>query len=507
MRLHLERLTVVLCGVLWACAFPLGADAKLVTGSFVLDGVSTEHFMAKFSFGIGTGRISGRFWVENDYNDPRELELYYFCDDEWPAAQKALTCRDKVALARDRDRLAFEKHATADGENELGKPARVSQVFRVNKNFTMHIRTHYWYFMIADCTLEEYFHKVPRIYYNLEIFNEPGDHHLPADEFGMARLHTLNAMYLAGCLVAMGYTVIQRITKSSSIHIAVLMLGSALLLGLLSSICELIHLGTYESNGIGSAFCDTLSALCESLCDFVVSFLLISIACGWTLNSTLPMSMATFGFSKKRQGIVELILSQLRNPKMFFRKQNAKSTGLLLGLFMYHVLLVIWGRRYGEEFDTFHDFEHTPGRLLLLFRCCAGILFFFASHSTRKRQGGVGEIASFLFMFQMVGVGWFFSLPAMVVIASITAEYLRHMFISGGTMFLQNLACSGFVYLFLGANNSLFYRSSTAGKQGSVDLDSVPKSKFSLGISNRSSFAPSISNVLSKVRKTRVHVD
>ena len=74
-------------------------------------------------------------------------------------------------------------------------------------------------------------------------------------------------------------------------------------------------------------------------------------------------------------------------------------------------------------------------------------------------------------------------------------------------MFLQNLACSGFVYLFLGANNSLFYRSSTAGKQGSVDLDSVPKSKFSLGISNRSSFAPSISNVLSKVRKTRVHVD
>jgi hypothetical protein len=275
----------------------------------------------------------------------------------------------------------------------------------------------------------------------------------------------------------------------------------------LSSICELIHLGTYESNGIGSAFCDTLSALCESLCDFVVSFLLISIACGWTLNSTLPMSMATFGFSKKRQGIVELILSQLRNPKMFFRKQNAKSTGLLLGLFMYHVLLVIWGRRYGEEFDTFHDFEHTPGRLLLLFRCCAGILFFFASHSTRKRQGGVGEIASFLFMFQMVGVGWFFSLPAMVVIASITAEYLRHMFISGGTMFLQNLACSGFVYLFLGANNSLFYRSSTAGKQGSVDLDSVPKSKFSLGISNRSSFAPSISNVLSKVRKTRVHVD
>ena len=502
--------TLLVCMLLgWS-----GVEAKVVTGQFRLDGERTEKYLAKFSFGIGRGLIRGRFWVESNYNDPRELSFYYFCDDEWPKVEAALTCRDKVAYARASDALVFEEHEHLEGENTLGRPPNPKQVFRTERNMSMAVRTHYWYFLVADCTLEEYYHEVPLIHYNFEIFNEPGDQHLPADEIGMATLHTLAIVVLASACILFVKLSFDRMRETAVIHVAVLMLGGAMVLSLCSSLFELWHLRAYASDGIGSALCDTLSALCESLCDFIVSFLLLSLACGWTLSSSLPMDMSSFGFAKKRGTNVDLITSYLRNPKTLVT-QYSVPLAVLVSLFTFHVVLVVWGRRYGEEFDTFHDFEHLPGKVLMFVRLFLGVFFWFAASATLTAQGNVGEMASFLFVFRILGSVWFFAMPVFVALAPLWAHYLRHWFITGGTLCLQTVALAVFNFLFVGSKSSLYYRRSTAGNQG-ITLANVQdtSTRRSDGghapfqdTSSSSKIQSGIQNVVKTFKKTRLHAD
>ena len=169
--------------------------SKVITGKALLTGVNTEHFLGKFSIGVGTGRVVADFWVKDIYDNPQELTVYTFCDEDWDSVRSKTTCRDKSELSRRKDLVAFtSKHERMDKVN--GVHGKVAQLFSIDMNLTMHIRTHYWYFMLADCTLEEYFHKVPEIYYRVQMFNEPGDNHFPADDIGLPQLNYINIILL-----------------------------------------------------------------------------------------------------------------------------------------------------------------------------------------------------------------------------------------------------------------------------------------------------------------------
>ena len=137
----------------------------------------------------------------------------------------------------------------------------------------------------------------------------------------------------------------------------------------------------------------------------------------------------------------------------------------LASLFVFHLVLVLWGRMYDDEFYSFHNFEHLPGRILMLFRAVCGILFWFLVTQTMHMQGGVGDMASFLSTFRLFGMTWFWSLPIAVLLAPLWAEYLRHWWISGVVMLGQSLTMGGLTYTIFDSKNSIFYRKSAAGSR------------------------------------------
>ena len=75
---------------------------------------------------------------------------------------------------------------------------------------TSSIRTHVWYFTLADCSLERYLHPVPAVHYRAEM--RDGDSHLPVDENGLRGLHFFN-MVTAFLLV---YAVGKRIALAAA---------------------------------------------------------------------------------------------------------------------------------------------------------------------------------------------------------------------------------------------------------------------------------------------------
>ena len=440
--------------------------SKVITGKALLTGVNTEHFLGKFSIGVGTGRVVADFWVKDIYDNPQELTVYTFCDEDWDSVRSKTTCRDKSELSRRKDLVAFtSKHERMDKVN--GVHGKVAQLFSIDMNLTMHIRTHYWYFMLADCTLEEYFHKVPEIYYRVQMFNEPGDNHFPADDIGLPQLYYVNIIIVALNFVFLVYMSVRKAASSGNIHLIVLMLDVAVGISLASNFFEIIHLSFYAYDGIGSALCDTMSALGEAMCDFIVIFMLISISCGWTLSSSLPMDLTSMGFKNRKTAptqILDYINTKLRKPSQFMQNCNMVSL-TLASLFVFHLVLVLWGRMYDDEFYSFHNFEHLPGRILMLFRAVCGILFWFLVTQTMHMQGGVGDMASFLKTFRLFGMTWFWSLPIAVLLAPLWAEYLRHWWISGVVMLGQSLTMGGLTYTIFDSKNSIFYRKSAAGSR------------------------------------------
>ena len=203
------------------------------------------------------------------------------------------------------------------------------------------------------------------------------------------------------------------------------------------------------------------------MCDFIVIFMLISISCGWTLSSSLPMDLTSMGFKNRKTAptmILDYINTKLRKPSQFMQNCNMVSL-TLASLFVFHLVLVLWGRTYDDEFYSFHNFEHLPGRILMLFRAVCGILFWFLVTQTMHMQGGVGDMASFLSTFRLFGMTWFWSLPIAVLFAPLWAEYLRHWWISGVVMLGQSLTMGGLTYTIFDSKNSIFYRKSAAGSR------------------------------------------
>ena len=146
-------------------------------------------------------------------------------------------------------------------------------------------------------------------------------------------------------------------------------------------------------------------------------------------------------------------------------------------------------------------------------RLFLGVFFWFAASATLTAQGNVGEMASFLFVFRILGVVWFFAMPVFVALAPLWAHYLRHWFITGGTLCLQSVALAVFNFLFVGSKSSLYYRRSTAGNEG-ITLASVQDTKrFGGGnahfqdTSSTSKVQSGIRNVVKTFKKTRLHSD
>jgi len=240
-------------------------------------------------------------------------------------------------------------------------------------------------------------------------------------------------------------------------------------------LCELLHLRRFESDGKGLRWRHTIfaldffSALLQSVSELLISVLLISLGFGWTLGleSQEPLD-----------GLAGKILGGLHSPGKLLRSALAPSTLLLLSIAASQLLLLFLGRRYEEDFDSYHDFEHLPGKLLILIRLGLCALFMFALRRSRRveRQR---EVLGFLQQLTWFGSLWFVGLPLLVLFAFVLPPYRRHQVVAGGSIFVQ----AGTLVLLsaLFREGSYYYKMSSLRFVGSGGAGG-----FSMG----SSFAP-----------------
>lgn len=399
----------------------VASSAKVVSGDFKLSGLNTEHILGSFAVSPNkVGHATITFSSKDPYQMNKDLFVRLIRDDKWSSFQKAPSCTDKVPFSSLNEQVTQERKRKSY-EAEIAMPLDNSR----------DTRSHYYYFVITDCSLEFYMHddSVPSLHFKLNSWNDGS--HVSADETHLKMLHTVTFLVSGIIAVLLGMTVMIQFYEQDTVHAAVFWVMAAAACDSASSLFEIVHLSMYAHDGIGSYLVDAISAHLEALCDSLVALMLLSVGAGWTLPSdVLAVQQNTNELQK--------MLAGLQSP--FGALTSLTPTAILsVGIFVVHVVLAQWGRIYNDDFDSYHDLEHLPGKLLMLFRVVLGLGMLICCIQTRLRCPA--SLRNFYLYLGIVGTLWFQSLPVLTwLVNTLVPYYLRHRSIGIWGAILQSSA-------------------------------------------------------------------
>jgi hypothetical protein len=445
----------------------VAAKAKVIDGVVSLSSQTTEQYMGKFSFSpYQRSHIKGSFHVETgQYFDhhPHALVLCLYNERQWRLFQEAM---NKGSLCVDRKNLAsWTTERINPSLRQEVDPKTGRSVPKRDFAFSSHLKApshqaHYWFAVLMDCYLEEYDAHPPPMQYHMTFTN--GESHLPADETGMITINLVTLVLMGAYGAYFFVAAYTRMRRVGQVHLITLIFFVAYALQTLSVGCELLHLRRFAADGKGLRWrhtifaMDFVSGLAQSVSELVLSVMLIALAFGWTLGleSQEPI-----------EGLAGKLLAGLHRPATLLRGFSSPSSLLLLSIGGSQLVLHFIGRKYEEDFNNFHDFEHWPGVLLLVIRLGLCALFLWALRRSQRveRQR---EVLGFLSKLMAFGSVWFLCLPVLVVLALAAAPYHRHQLVAGGSICLQAISLALLSTLFL--EGSEYYRISSLSHVGSV---------------------------------------
>ena len=489
----------------------LFVDGKKVSDSFQLSGKNTEYTAAKFALSPNAeGKLNIKFQSATSYPSNNDLAVYLYAGEEtWKKVKNVPTCEDKMKLANSRHGFKFyPEHIGSNQENrdyrkidlnsvrftkEIDWKAKVDLTVGGGKGIDNGL-PHYWYITIADCSLERYYrdNQIPNIHYDLEILDEApskGQYsHLSHDEQGLSFLHLCNVILFGGVIGWMTYHILSRLQKGQECHVSILLITGACIMHALSSFFEMSHLLVYAKNGVGSYSADALSAHLEASADSLLCWILMAIATGWTLppNLSSPLSGGESSAQQPMKGkkyhnniaslqyyVRHAFTYSFETKTSVFINPGFQMFAVLDGI---HAILCQWGRTYNDDFDSYHDLEHLPGRILLIFRFVLAILFLMAT-ATLKAKCHSQSLSKFLHSFSLIGASWYISLPSLALVVSSRLVNLpahrRHPIMTMLSMVLQFFSIVSLAWLFTGGQKSSAYH-----KISNVD----PNNRISSGL-------------------------
>ena len=396
-------------------------SAKVVSGDFKLSGVNTEFVLGSFAVSPKkVGHASITITSTDPYQMNKDLFVRLIRDDKWASFQKAPSCTEKVPFSVINEPISQERNRNKY-KAEVGMPLDNSR----------DDRSHYYYFVITDCSLEFYMHddSIPTIHYQLKTWNDGS--HVSADETHLKMLHTVTFLVSGIIAVLLGMTIMIQFYEQDTVHAAVFWVMGAAACDCFSSLFEIVHLSMYAHDGIGSYSVDAVSAHLEAVCDSLVALMLLSVGAGWTLPSDV-LSV------QQNANALQRMLGGLQSP--FGAMTSLTPTAMLsVGIFLVHVILAQWGRIYNDDFDSYHDLEHLPGKLLMLFRVVLGLAMLICCIQTRLRCPA--SLRNFYLHLGIVGTVWFQSLPVLTwIVNTAVPYYLRHRSIGIWGAILQTAA-------------------------------------------------------------------
>jgi Rhodopsin-like GPCR transmembrane domain len=491
------------------------AHAKTVSGQFHLSGHHTEHVLTSFAVLPTGGSVQVNFTVANGemYEDERFIRLRLYRDVEWPKYLKATSCKDKVAFAQRQERILFEY--VNETSWQTPNPLLVLIVNTLEEKHRY--RPHYWYVVVDDCMLENW-HKdfrIPALNFDLKIYNHlPNEHegkidpetgqpipniimyHLSADEVHLVRLHTVT-LVSSGLLafLLLCNVVLRMNTAKHTVHVSLLWVALAAGLDAASSLCELLHLKLYERDGIGSYAFDAMAARFEASCDALLVLLLLSVASGWTLPSNVVSV-------NPNESAMQRLFSSLARPLASNIHTLNAGTVLSLLIIIVHVGLAQWGRVYNDDFESYHDFQHLPGKILMALRIVLGILILAATHQTQLKCT-VQVLKHFYTKLAVLGVSWCLSLPLLTYICNLFVPYyLRRPAVVIGSAALQSSSLVLLAWLVTAQSNMAYHqfshmtsnRRNNDGKEMSLTESMLNSSTSSSSNNNASTSAAGATN-------------
>lgn len=383
------------------------SSAKTTTGDFTLSGMNTEYVLGSFAVGAGKmGYMKAKFQSKEPYQMNKDLNVRLIEDEKWRTFQKAPSCTEKVPLSTVNEHVVQQKKKK-HYEAEIAMPL----------NNEKGNRPRYFFFVITDCSLELYMHdgNIPKVHYKMETWNDGS--HVSADEDHLKMMHTITLLVSLLVATMLGLGVFIQLYEKASVHAAMFWVMAAAASDAMSSLLEVIHLSLYAGNGVGSYFLDAVSAYFEAICDSLVVLLLLSVAAGWTLPSDVVRV-------HQNASAVQKAIGGFHSP--FGAMQSLSSTTYLaVGILVLHIGMAQWGRLYNDDFDSYHDLEHLPGKLLMLTRI--GLGFVFIGGCSQTRLSCPTSLHGFYVKFAIVGTIWFWSLPVLTWIVNAMVSYhLRH---------------------------------------------------------------------------------
>lgn len=432
---------------------PLLAQAKKVSGDFRLNGVQSEKVLAKFALSpYARGSLNLTLSSPDMYENEQFLKLHLFMDTQWSKVRKAQLCQEKIQFTQKTIPVVF------DYDREDIRELWVSKSLNIPLNQEKEKRTHYWYVVVDDCSLEQYNQddRVPTLHYEVSLLNDVGGNiylpkqwgdganaemqedvklvqpsHLSADEAGNSSLHTATFILSTLIAVLLSLTIFNQLVETKAVHAALFLVMAAAGCDASSSFCELVHIKAYERDGVGWYFFDALSSHLEAMCDSLVAILLLSIASGWTLPSDVVHPSTS-------QNKLQKLVQGFRNPMGAL--VTAGPAGLLaLAIIASHAILAQWGRIYDDDFETYHTLEHMPGRVMMVFRILLGLLLVVATVQTRQQCPA--SLQSFYTKLAIVGTMWFESLPFVTWVCGWAVPYyLRHPVVQGWSAMMQSMS-------------------------------------------------------------------
>jgi Rhodopsin-like GPCR transmembrane domain len=465
-------------------------NAKRVSGDFKLSGVNSEKVLTSFAVLPDHGaRFRLSLTAASMYETERYLKLRLFTDESWGRHLKVLTCQEKVRHAIHSRDIAFDyrdnkwqlqeplidvllthkqkqkfdprkvyaskrraERAGGGGSEQEDNEADsvkskqdtfVDDAFVNVEERDLIAKSHaytanrvqYWYLTVDDCMLEQtdLDSKVPLIHFELEIVNalepittldlapETKITQLSADEFKLTSLHTFTLLVSGAIAFFLCMNAGLQTTKKhhkTTIHAAVLWVALAAALDCMSSFCEICHLQAYERNGYGSYLLDAMAAHLEALCDSLLMLLLLSIGAGWTL----PTDAMRY---RPAENSIQRAFNDLASPLRSMMQFNP--VGMICGgTIALQAILCQWGRTYNDDFESYHDLEHLPGKILMILRIGLGFVCLAVTMRT-SLQTKVTQLQLFYQKLAILGFFWFQSLPFVTWICNIMIPfYLRH---------------------------------------------------------------------------------
>ena len=100
---------------------------------------------------------------------------------------------------------------------DLGEGESEDIKFKMDNEIKPEANSHYWYGIVADCSLEEYDAHPPQLGYTLVFKN--GNSHLPADEDGMFVSHVFVFLMLVGFLAALAWGIMNSLNDTKQVRL------------------------------------------------------------------------------------------------------------------------------------------------------------------------------------------------------------------------------------------------------------------------------------------------